>query len=28
MGNFPQALTHVSLISAVTALYKRPTAQR
>jgi GH15 family glucan-1,4-alpha-glucosidase len=26
MGNFPQALTHVSLISAVTALYRRPTA--
>jgi GH15 family glucan-1,4-alpha-glucosidase len=26
VGNFPQAFTHVSLISAATALYKHPTA--
>ena len=26
MGNFPQAFTHVSLISAAIALYRRPTA--
>jgi hypothetical protein len=26
VGNFPQAFTHVSLISAATALYQRKTA--
>ena len=26
MGNFPQAFTHVSLISAAIALYERKTA--